>query len=401
MRLSSRDFKIISLSLLLNSALLIAVALLMAVIISGDDGKGISDSAQDTESIITRDLVAEESRVVTAVEKANKAVVAVVVSRDFGDAPKRPAGDPFSNFFFPFDPFFGMDLPEGIQEIGGGSGFFVTEDGHIVTNRHVVDETDAIYTVVTNDGETYEAELLATDVVLDVAILKVEAEKPLPHLSFADSENLKLGQTTIAIGNALAKFPNSVSTGVVSGLSRSLTAGSRFGASELLDNVIQTDAAINPGNSGGPLLNLSGQVIGVNVAVASGSENIGFALPASEVSSIVSSVVETGRIVRPFIGVRYALVSAGEDEDRFEHAILVIPGARGESAVLPDSPAAKAGIQAGDLIVTTEGEAVTDETSLASIIRRKQIGDTITFEIVREEEKIEVLVTLAEAPENI
>jgi serine protease Do len=175
-----------------------------------------------------------------------------------------------------------------LKEVGGGSGFVVSADGLIVTNNHVVADKEAQYTVLTNDGQKYSAKVLSRDAKQDVAILKIEANNLMP-VKMGNSNNLEIGETVIAIGNALGEFRNTVSAGIVSGLMRSITAGGA-GFSEKLDEVIQTDAAINSGNSGGPLLNLYGEVIGINTAVATNAENIGFAIPINKIKQNIEDV---------------------------------------------------------------------------------------------------------------
>jgi len=360
--------------------------------------------------------VDNETLVVKAVETANPAVVSIVVTKDvpiieryYDEAP----GSPFNPFF---EDFFGRDdffspfnyrVPQYRQkgtekkEVGGGSGFIVSADGMIVTNRHVVDQDEVEYTVFMNDGTKFDAQVLARDTVNDLAVIKIEGSD-LPYLEFANSNELKVGQTVIAIGNALAEFRNTVSVGVISGLSRSITAGNGMGQSEQLDEVIQTDAAINPGNSGGPLLNLSGQVIGVNVAVALGSENIGFALPANVASNIVNSVNETGRIVRPYIGVRYAMVTPAlveKNKLQVDHGALIVRGESVEElAVMPGSPADKAGLTEGDIILEVDGQRLDEETTLADIIKKKQVGDALSLKLQSKGEEKTVSVTLEEMP---
>ena len=203
----------------------------------------------ETQEPIVRDSAGEESQVIAVVEQSNPAVVSIVITKDV------PIIEQYYERFDPFEDFFGgfgFRMPRQRQngtekrEVGGGSGFFISSDGLIVTNRHVVSDKDAEYTILTNDGEKYSAEVLARDTTLDIAVLKVE-DNNFTYLQFGNSDSLKPGQTVIAIGNALTEFQNSVSVGVVSGLSRSITAGNTFGSSELLEGVIQTDAAINPG----------------------------------------------------------------------------------------------------------------------------------------------------------
>ena len=287
------------------------------------------------------------------------------------------------------------------RDVGGGSGFLVSEDGLIITNRHVVEDTEADYTVFTNDGKKYAASIVARDPVHDLAILRVEGSG-FPFLSFTDSQDVQVGQTAIAIGNALAEFRNSVSVGVISGLSRSITAGDSAGRSEVLDNVIQTDAAINPGNSGGPLLNLRGEVIGVNVAVASGSENIGFALPGNIAKRALDSVRATGRIVRPILGVRYVMIDDALKSKNLlsvDYGALVVRGETSEDlAVIPGSPADKAGLTENDIILEVNNIKL-DTHTLASLIRDKNVGDAITLKILHKGEEKTLTVTLEETPQ--
>lgn len=226
-------------------------------------------------------LSSHEESVIGVVEKANPAVVAITISKNV----------PVYERYFEMLPF-GFVIPRirelGTEkvDVGGGSGFIVSPDGYIVTNRHVVNDEEAQYTVFLNDGKKYDARVVARDSELDLAIIKINGSS-LPSLPFGDSDKIKVGQSVVVIGNALAEFRNTVSVGVISGLSRSITASDRRGRTEELDQLIQTDAAINPGNSGGPLLNLKGEVMGVSVAQAEGAENIGFAISGNSAKRMV------------------------------------------------------------------------------------------------------------------
>lgn len=341
------------------------------------------------------------------VEKINPAVVSIVVTKDV-PILEQYYDDPFSEFFGGgfFSPF-SFQVPKyrqngtEEQEIGGGTGFFVSDDGYIVTNAHVVDDDDAAYTVFTNDETQYDAEVIAKDEILDVAVLKVEGND-FSFLQFGNSDDLRLGEAVIAIGNALGEFRNTVSTGVVSGMSRSIVASDGSGVSEALENVIQTDAAINPGNSGGPLLNLAGEVIGVNVAVASNSENIGFSLPSNAVKVSVESIIENGKVVRPYLGVRYVTVNESLQQKNnlsVDYGALILRGEnQDELAVIPGSPADKAGLEEYNIILEVDGEKVEADHSLSSLIRSKSVGDTVTLKILDDGEEREVTVTLEESP---
>jgi serine protease Do len=362
-------------------------------------------------------VTGSESLVVNAVEKANPAVVSIVVTKDvpiieryYEDVPGAPF-DPFGDFFGGDDFFspFNFRVPQYRQkgtekrEVGGGSGFIVSDDGLVVTNRHVVEQDGVEYTVFMNDGEKFDAQVLAKDTVHDLAVIKIDGQD-LPYLEFGDANELKVGQTVIAIGNALAEFRNTVSVGVVSGLSRSITAGDGIGQAEQIDEVIQTDAAINPGNSGGPLLNTAGQVVGVNVAMALGSENIGFALPANAASNIVDSVKETGRIVRPYVGVRYTMVTpvlVQKNNLPVDYGALITRGETAEDlAVMPGSPADKAGLSEGDIILEVDGVKLEGKTTLASIIRQHKVGDTLGLKLLSRGEEKTLNVTLKEIPQQ-
>lgn len=345
----------------------------------------------------------QEKLIIDAVKKANPAVVAITISENvpvYEQYFQNPFGDLFGNGFFG-----GLQMPQfrqngtQLQQVGGGSGFFISSDGYIVTNRHVVDDPNAQYTVFTSNGKKYDAKVIARDPSLDLAVIKINGSG-FPYLTFADSSKLELGQSAIAIGNALAEFKNTVSVGVISGLSRSIIASDKTGTTENLNQLIQTDAPINPGNSGGPLLNLSGDVIGVNVAIAGGAQNIGFALSSNSVKSVVDSVIKTGKIIRPFLGIRYIPITPDLKKQNnlpVDYGVLVQPGTQpGELAVIPGSPADKAGIVENDIILEIDGVKLTSGQDLASIIRSKKIGDSVKLKILDKGQEKTVTVTLAQ-----
>jgi serine protease Do len=340
--------------------------------------------------------------VVDAVKIAQPAVVSIIVSKE---VPKYDVSyqqsDLGSGFIFQ-TPTYTQNGTEK-KEIGGGSGFLISSDGLIVTNRHVVADKTAIYEVLLNNGKKYSAKVLARDSALDVAVIKISASG-LPSLTFADSDKLEVGESVIAIGNALGEFKNSVSTGVVSGLSRSIVAGDTTGKSEVLDKVIQTDAAINPGNSGGPLLNLAGQVVGINVATVVGSSNVGFSIPINSVKSVISSVVQTGKIVRPYAGIRYTAITPEVKSAlglSVDYGILVQKGATdAEPAVVSGSPADKAGIAEGDTILEVNGQKI--NSNFTTLIRGKKIGDILTLKVLSKNgTQRTVSLTLTQAPEDL
>ena len=235
-------------------------------------------------------------QVTRAIKPAAPAVVAIIISKNVPIIEQCPY-DPFSSLPPEFRQFFGQGMQfyqpcqkgTKLQEVGGGSGFIVSNDGVILTNKHVVQDKTAEYTVFTNDGKKYPAKILARDPNMDIAIVKIEASN-LPKLKLGNSDSIQVGQIAIAIGNALGEFKNTVNMGIVSGLSREITA-SGGGMTETIYNVIQTDASINSGNSGGPLLNLRGEVMGINTAIAQNAQSIGFAIPVNQVKKIVNDIL--------------------------------------------------------------------------------------------------------------
>jgi serine protease Do len=333
-------------------------------------------------------LLTEESVVIDAVEQVGPSVVTILEDR--------PAQARVPQTFGPFS-FFGLEELEeedpGPESIG--SGFVVSDDGLIVTNKHVVGDPDSTYQILTNDDRTFDVERIYRDPLNDIAILKVNTNELKPVV-LGNSDNLKVGQFVIAIGSALGEFRNSVTTGVVSGLGRGITAGSPFqGFVERLDNVIQTDAAINPGNSGGPLLNSSSQVIGVNTAVSAQGENIGFALPVNAVKESIRVFNEGGQFDRAFLGVSYRLIDP-------EIATLneVAAGAYVDS-VVPGSPAEEAGLKRGDIITEINGKRILEgEFDLSQAISENKIGDEITLTIWNNGETREAEVILGNTPDQ-
>ena len=340
-------------------------------------------------------LIEEDSAIVDVVEKSSPAVVSIVISKDV-PVYKSFFEDPFGFF----NQMNGSDQNETEKKkIGGGSGFIVSQKGMIVTNKHVASDQNAEYTVITSDSKEYPAKVLAKDPVKDIAIMKIEGDN-FPTLEFGDSGSLKVGQTVIAIGNSLGEFSNSVSKGIISGLRRDITAGSEFGQTEQLNGIIQTDAAINSGNSGGPLLNVNGKVIGVNVAMAQGAENVGFAIPADQIKKIVDQVKNNGKITTPFLGVRSITIDKQIQTDNnlsFDYGALVARGTKvSDLAVLPGSPADKAGIVENDIILEVNGTKVDSKNQISELISNYNVGDTITLKVWHKGETKDIKVTLEE-----
>ncbi len=366
-------------------------------------------SAQTSTVPLYKPAIDYEQAVVAAVQKASPAVVSITISKNVPIIEQCPY-DPFGNLPPQFQQFFGNDMQglttpcdtgkTQLQEVGGGSGFIISSDGLILTNKHVVADTSASYTVLTNDGKKYDAKVLARDPNQDLAVVKVSASG-LPTVTLGNSDSLELGQTAIAIGNALGEFSNTVSVGVISGLSRTVTASGPIGnGQETIHGVIQTDAAINPGNSGGPLLNLRGEVVGINTAIASDAQNIGFAIPINKAKTDINSVEATGEIQSPYLGVRYLSVTADIAKKQnlpVDYGALV-RGSDAGPGVVPDSPAAKAGMEAEDIILSVNGQKIDSDHTLSDLIAEHNVGDTLTLVVERNGKQITLTATLAKRP---
>jgi serine protease Do len=306
--------------------------------------------------------------------------------------------------------FFGFN--GGQQEQSAGTGIILSEDGLIITNRHVVPSGTTNVNVTLSDGtELKDVEVVGrtseTD-SLDIAFLKIKDKKghDLQAAKIGKSSDMQVGESVVAIGNALGQFHNTVTTGIISGYGRSVQAGdaSGGGATENLDDLFQTDAAINPGNSGGPLVNSSGEVIGINTAVADQAENIGFAIPIDNIKGLIKSVSEKGTLERPYIGVIYVPVtdSIAKEFDLSVTRGAYIPssGDYGQDTIVDDGPADKAGIKEGDIITKVDGTAVSETASLASLLGKHTPGDTVTLTINRDGKTQDIDVTLGVMPDS-
>ena len=295
------------------------------------------------------------------------------------------------------------------QTESAGTGLILSEDGYIMTNRHVVPTGTSQVSVTLSDG----TELSDVTVVgrtnesdsLDVAFLKIKDTKgkKLVPAKLGDSSKVQVGDKVIAIGNALGQFQNTVTSGIISGFGRSVEAGDETG-SESLQNLFQTDAAINQGNSGGPLMNINGEVIGINTAVAGGqAQNIGFAIPINDIQSLVKSVLTKGKLERPYLGVRYVSLT---DDYAYEYNLpvkrgaYILPSRSGTASIQAGSPAEKAGLKEKDIITKIDGTNVDDKNSLTSLIGRKTVGDKVTLTILRDGKEQKIEITLLAAPSS-
>ncbi|MBP8017035.1 trypsin-like peptidase domain-containing protein [Candidatus Gracilibacteria bacterium] len=332
-----------------------------------------------------------ETNVKTIVKSVNPSVVSIIISKDI----QVYRADPYGFFY----------EPSGVvkQKVGGGSGFFITKDGLILTNKHVVSNQNASYTIITSNNEEYVGKVLVFDPMTDLAIIKAITKEGkelnnFPTVKFInDSKSIEVGSFIIAIGNALAEFQNTVTFGVISGLERTIEAGDQTGrSSEVLSGLMQTDAAINPGNSGGPLVNLDGKVVGINTAIAAGANGLGFAIPISqkEANQIIKSVKTYGEIKRPFIGIKYIsidpnLAKTYNLKSSYGDFIPNEPG-----SIVSGSAGEKSGLELGDILLEADGKILKNGFSIRDIIKDKFPGDKVTLKVLKAKTGKEEYITL-------
>lgn len=367
------------------------ILLILVSIASGFLGGWLGASSRDHQAgvDITRqaEIIDNESELISQVaERVGESVVSVNVT----------SVDQYNGFF-------GL---EQFEQASAGTGIILNEEGIIITNRHVIPANVSQVSVVLSDG----TELENVEVIgrtsdadpLDIAFLRVTDRegKDLQPAAIGNSSDVEVGDKVIAIGNALGQFANTVTSGIISGYGRSVVAGDASGSqAETLQNLFQTDAAINQGNSGGPLVDVNGRVIGINTAVAGRGENIGFAIPIDDVKGLIASVLDGGGLERPYLGVRYISLTddiAQANQLSVNRGAYVLPDSQtgGQSSVLPNSPAAKAGLQPGDVITKVNGTNVDERHSLTSLIGRNKVGEQITLTIVRGNQTQDTQVTL-------
>ncbi len=419
---------------------ILGAALFASLPFSGGDGGSGGDIQRNPDRVVEERTYIEESESIEAIEKTAPAVISIVATKDLQTFQQNP----FDLFFFndPFSQQFGFPFnqqqqaprqqqpqqnePEVKRErVAGGTGFIVKEDGLAITNKHVVNDTGADYLALQPGGKEYDVEVLSIDPLNDLAVIQLHEKTPekdgrktgekkdfgakpskLPTITLGDSSAVKVGQRVFAIGYARGEYANSVTAGIVSAVGRQIQASDQGGGfQETLSNLIQTDAAINFGNSGGPLVNLEGQVIGVNTAVDAAASGIGFAIPANEVKSALSSIEKNGRIVRPFLGVRHVVLTKESAEQYglkgVEYGALIAGDrTKGETPITPGSPAEKAGLRLDDVILEIDGQKITEQNPLQALIRTHQPGDTITLKVLRSGAAFDVKLKLEELKEQ-
>ena len=424
----------------LNSKILVPVLVVSLVsgLIGGTIGtqlgasKGSGYSADSTQSVPSDRHYVEESDSIEAIKNVAPATLSIVATKDLQVFKQQPL-DPFMN-----DPFFrgfGLQLPQQQQQqdqtpqykrqkVAGGTGFIIGNEGLALTNKHVVADTGADYTAVTKDGKEFDVEIISKDPVNDLAVIQLHEPKEgskdrktgekkdfgakptdLPVVKLGDSGSIQVGQKVLAIGNARGEYENSVTAGIISAVGRQIQASDQQGgASETLSGLIQTDAAINFGNSGGPLINLAGEVIGVNTAIDSSATGVGFAIPINQVKPAITSVEKTGRIVRPMLGISHIILDKAKAEELqlkgLEYGALIVGDrSKKEFGVVPGSPAEKAGLRIDDVILEVDGQKITQDNTLLDTVQKHAPGDKLKLKVWRAGTTLDVTTELTEKTE--
>ncbi|MCK9446070.1 trypsin-like peptidase domain-containing protein [bacterium] len=353
-----------------------------------------------SEKVIEKEYIpqtTQEQKVIDVVKENSSSVVSVVIMKEIA-VYEQEYYDPFGTgiFMIPKQTQTGTEK----QQIGAGTGFIVSEDGLVLTNKHVAYDDKAEYIVIMSDGKEYPAKILAKDPVQDLAIMKIEATTKFKALTLGSAEDIQIGQSVIAIGNALGEFQNTVSVGVISGLGRTVIASGESVGTETLEDIIQTDAAINKGNSGGPLLNLKGEVIGINTAVSSSGQNISFAISIDKAKKDIEQVKSSGKISYPYMGVRYVVITKEYAENKklsVDYGAIITKGTTADDpAIATDSPAEKAGLKEGDIILEMGGEKIGEDNTIAKMISEYNPNDSVDLKILRDGKEMTITVVLGE-----
>lgn len=377
---------------------LFSALLILCTALGGAVGSGLTVyfGSELLESNENASISYESYDYVSAWESSAPAVVSVVALKELSQRYQQFTGPKSQS-----NPFEGSTP---LTEVSSGTAFMISPDGLALTNKHVVEDTEAEYVVILEDGTELSAQVLDRDTLNDIAILLIVDEDPrigeLPYLEFADSDEISVGDPVLAIGNALGEYANTTTAGIISATGRDILAAGGLGGVESLVGLIQTDAAINPGNSGGPLVNLKGEVVGMNTAVDTTAAGIGFAIPSNDLDLVLESYYEYGEIVRPYLGVRYTMVNPSTRiryELEYEYGALLIGDKNaGLSAVVEGSPAEEAGLTSGDVILSIDGQDITGSFTISNALAAHAVGDTIVLEVWRSNETYKVSLVLGE-----
>ncbi len=376
----------------LSSFLKLLIIIILAMVVGGilligfNYTPNLVTTPQEQDNILPSQsadpiVIVGPTNIADMVEKVSPAVVNIETS----------VSSSYGNDYFLNDPFFrqffgDVFTPKTNIQQGIGTGFIISDEGYVVTNQHVIDKADKIIVNI-NDEEQYSAKVVGQDYELDLAVLKIDANKKFSTLSMGDSDNLRVGEWVIAIGNPYG-LDHTVTAGLVSAKGRPMNIEDR-----VYKNLIQTDAAINPGNSGGPLLSTNGEVIGINTAVNAQAQGIGFAIPINTAKQVLNELIQKGKVIRPYIGVWLQTV----DEEIADYLKIPAQGAIVVN-VASDSPASKAGIKKYDIILAIDEQKINDAEEVNKIVASKNINDRIVLEILREGSRSFVTVQLAEKP---
>ncbi|NEO98825.1 MAG: PDZ domain-containing protein [Symploca sp. SIO2E9] len=345
------------------------------------DSNGQTDIVRAAKPLLTDD----PNFVTKVVETVGPAVVRINASRTITTQIPDTFDNPIFRDFFGF-----RNQPRERVERGTGSGFIISNEGRILSNAHVVDGADTVE-VILKDGRSFEGKVLGSDPLTDVAVIKIEAEN-LPTVSLGDSDQLRSGEWAIAIGNPLG-LDNTVTTGIISATGRS---SSQVGVPDKRVEFIQTDAAINPGNSGGPLLNASGEVVGMNTAIIQGAQGLGFAVPINTVVGVARQLITQGEVEHPYLGIQMVTLTPELKENinsnpnfririEDEQGVLI-------ARVMPNSPAARAGLRAGDIILKIDTQPVKAASDVQKSVQKTKVGSTLRMELRRNQQNINLEV---------
>jgi serine protease Do len=353
----------------------------------------LAQNNEQPSNNVVPDIATPTNFVTDVVNRVGPAVVRINASRTVATRTPEMFNDPF------FRNFFGSQVPSvpdrQIQR-GLGSGFIMSADGQIITNAHVIDGADEV-SVTLKDGRTYKGRVLGADPVTDVAVVKIDAEN-LPTVRLGNADNLQVGEWAIAIGNPLG-LDNTVTTGIVSGTGRN---SSQIGVGDKRINFIQTDAAINPGNSGGPLLNARGEVIGVNTAIIQNAQGLGFAIPINRAQQIAEQLIATGKVEHAYLGIQMAQITPELKQALKQEEGLTVEGDKGILIVrvMPNSPADRAGLRAGDVIQTVNGQTVTTPDQIQNAVEKTTVGNALPLTIQRNGETSNLDVKVGVLPDR-
>ncbi|MDD4358570.1 MAG: trypsin-like peptidase domain-containing protein [Candidatus Pacebacteria bacterium] len=318
-------------------------------------------------------------------KKVCPAVITIIASKDI------PKLDAASFLSLQGD----LDLNnKGQAKVGGGSGFIVSKDGYVFTCAHVVKDTEADYTVVIDPKKKYSAKVLSCDFLTDIAILKIRG-KDFPFLRLGNSEKVELGQYVISVGNSLGEFEDTISLGIISGLSRSIKACDGTDFHTDLKGLFQTDAAINNGNSGGPLINIRGEAVGINTAMIEKAQNIGFAIPINYAIKDLKEIKKYGKIKRPYLGVKYVLLDkniARENDLPVDGGALIVRERYGASPIIKGSPADKAGLKEYDIILSFNKKLISKDNNISDCLNDCSIGKKVELEVLRKGKVIKKII---------